>query len=68
MANLRNHWNPGPAAWHDDLAPLPASEWNYDRAAHLLDTPAPISSPELDFCLVAVAPASRNGRRHNRGR
>jgi hypothetical protein len=29
-------WSPGPAAWRDDLAPLPAAEWNYDRAAHLL--------------------------------
>jgi len=29
-------WSPGPASWKDDLAPLPASEWNYDRAAHLL--------------------------------
>ncbi|MGC4084511.1 MAG: DUF1800 family protein [Vicinamibacterales bacterium] len=29
-------WSPGPAAWKDDLSPLPASEWNADRAAHLL--------------------------------
>ena len=29
-------WSPGPAAWKDDLSPLPSSEWNYDRAAHLL--------------------------------
>jgi hypothetical protein len=36
MANLRSQWSPGPAAWQDDLAPLPASEWSYDRAAHLL--------------------------------
>src|SRR5881394_2823614 len=31
-----NTWSPGPAAWQDDLAPLPAAEWSYDRAAHLL--------------------------------
>ena len=30
------HFSPGPAAWQDDLAPLPRSEWSYDRAAHLL--------------------------------
>jgi len=30
------HWSPGPAAWQDDLSPLPASEWTLDRAAHLL--------------------------------
>jgi Protein of unknown function (DUF1800) len=29
-------WSPGPAAWQDDLSPLPASEWSHDRAAHLL--------------------------------
>jgi uncharacterized protein (DUF1800 family) len=33
---LRNEWEPGPAAWQDDLAPLPPAEWSYDRAAHLL--------------------------------
>jgi hypothetical protein len=32
----RSAWSPGPAAWQDDLEPLPQSEWNYDRAAHLL--------------------------------
>jgi hypothetical protein len=35
MAN-RIGWSPGPASWKDDLAPIPAAEWNYDRAAHLL--------------------------------
>jgi len=32
----RMGWSPGPAAWKDDLAPMPAADWNYDRAAHLL--------------------------------
>jgi len=32
----RTPWSPGPAAWQDDLSDLPLSEWNYDRAAHLL--------------------------------
>ncbi|MGE0360679.1 MAG: DUF1800 family protein [Vicinamibacterales bacterium] len=32
----RTTWSPGPVAWKDDLSPLPASEWNADRAAHLL--------------------------------
>ena len=32
----RTHWSPGPAAWQEDLSPLPKSEWNDDRAAHLL--------------------------------
>ncbi|MEO8465045.1 MAG: DUF1800 domain-containing protein [Gammaproteobacteria bacterium] len=32
----QNTWAPGPAAWRDDLSPLPRAEWSYDRAAHLL--------------------------------
>jgi Protein of unknown function (DUF1800) len=32
----RTSWSPGPAAWKDDLTPITAAEWNYDRAAHLL--------------------------------
>ncbi len=35
MAN-RIGWSPGPATWKDDLAPIGAPDWNYDRAAHLL--------------------------------
>src|SRR5438552_16473558 len=35
MAN-RLSWSPGPAAWKDDLSPITAADWNYDRAAHLL--------------------------------
>jgi uncharacterized protein (DUF1800 family) len=29
-------WAPGPASWKDDLSPIAASDWSYDRAAHLL--------------------------------
>src|SRR5262245_18146533 len=29
-------WSPGPATWKDDLTPIAAGDWNYDRAAHLL--------------------------------
>ena len=29
-------WSPGPASWKDDVAPLAAADWTYDRAAHLL--------------------------------
>ncbi len=32
----RAGWSPGPAAWKDDLSPIAASDWSYDRAAHLL--------------------------------
>jgi hypothetical protein len=30
------NWSPGPASWKDDLTPIRAADWNYDRAAHLL--------------------------------
>ena len=36
MMATRTGWSPGPAAWKDDLTPMSAAEWNYDRAAHLL--------------------------------
>jgi len=29
-------WSPGPAGWKDDLSPIAATDWNADRAAHLL--------------------------------
>jgi uncharacterized protein DUF1800 len=32
----RTSWSPGPASWKDDLTPIGAADWNYDRAAHLL--------------------------------
>jgi hypothetical protein len=33
---IRMGWSPGPAAWKDDLSPIAATDWNTDRAAHLL--------------------------------
>src|SRR5258705_6860598 len=32
----RPSWSPGPASWKDDLTPISAADWNYDRAGHLL--------------------------------
>ncbi|HEY7287097.1 MAG TPA: DUF1800 domain-containing protein [Vicinamibacterales bacterium] len=32
----RHPWSPGPASWKDDLTPIAPTDWNYDRAAHLL--------------------------------
>jgi uncharacterized protein DUF1800 len=42
----RTPWSPGPASWQDDLSPLPPSEWNDDRAAHLLAHAGFGGSPE----------------------
>jgi hypothetical protein len=32
----RISWSPGPTTWKDDLTPISAADWSYDRAAHLL--------------------------------
>ncbi|MCH8332798.1 DUF1800 domain-containing protein, partial [Candidatus Sumerlaeota bacterium] len=37
-----------PAEWADDLSPIAASDWNYDRAAHLLER-AGFSGPPEDI-------------------
>ena len=37
-----------PAAWTDDLAPIPADGWNYARAAHLLERAGFGATPERD--------------------
>jgi hypothetical protein len=36
----------GPGAWANDLSPIPASEWSYDRAAHLLERAASARRPK----------------------
>jgi hypothetical protein len=28
---------PAPVEWTNDLSPIAATDWNYDRAAHLLE-------------------------------
>jgi uncharacterized protein (DUF1800 family) len=42
----RTPWSPGPSSWQDDLRPLPRSQWNDDRAAHLLAHAGFGGSPE----------------------
>jgi uncharacterized protein (DUF1800 family) len=49
-----SHWTPGPQAWKDDLAPLPAAEWSYDRAAHLLAHAGFGGTPEDIEALAAL--------------
>jgi uncharacterized protein (DUF1800 family) len=54
-------WSPGPSAWKDDLTPITAADWNYDRAAHLLThagfggTPAEIEKLAHRGLAAAVA-------------
>ncbi len=44
------------ASWEGDLAPLPASEWNYERAAHLLERAGFGGTPEDVEHLAAMTP------------
>jgi len=46
----------GPAAAADDLSPLPASEWNRARAAHLLERAGFGATPEEVARVAAMTP------------
>jgi uncharacterized protein (DUF1800 family) len=45
-----------PASWANDLAPIAASDWNYDRAGHLVDRAGFGATPEEIARLAAMAP------------
>src|SRR6266446_9958897 len=46
----------GPAAWTDDLSPIAASDWSYDRAAHLIERAGFGAAPEEVARLAALTP------------
>ena len=52
----RTQWSPGPASWQDDLTPITPSEWNVDRAAHLLAHAGFGGTPEEIEALAARGP------------
>ena len=47
----------GPAAWIGDLSPIPASEWSYARAGHLLERAGFGGRPAEIERLAAMTPA-----------
>ena len=47
---------PGPDAWVDDLTPIAAADWNYDRAAHLVERAGFGASPAEIERLAAMTP------------
>ena len=49
-------WSPGPAAWKGDLSPITASDWNYDRAAHLIERAGFGATPEEIQALADMTP------------
>jgi hypothetical protein len=48
---------PAPAAWTNDLSPIAPADWNYDRAAHLLERAGFGGTPEEIEKLAAMTPA-----------
>src|SRR5262250_221603 len=47
---------PAPASWANDLAPIALSDWNYDRARHLIDRAGFGAPPEEIARLAAMTP------------
>jgi uncharacterized protein (DUF1800 family) len=46
----------GPAAWTNDLAPVAAPDWNYERAAHLLERAGFGATPDDVQRVAAMTP------------
>jgi hypothetical protein len=47
---------PGPASWADDLTPITKADWNYDRAAHLIERAGFAATPDDIDRLAALTP------------
>ena len=47
---------PGPDAWVDDLTPITAADWSYDRAAHLVERAGFGATPAEIERLAAMTP------------
>ncbi len=47
---------PPPASWANDLAPIGAADWSYDRAGHLIDRAGFGATPEEIARLAAMTP------------
>src|SRR5690349_3083509 len=46
----------GPAEWVGDLSPISSQDWNYDRAAHLLERAGFGGTPEEIQALESMTP------------
>ena len=52
----------GPAKWQNDLAPIAASDWNYDFAAHLLERAGFGGTPQEISALAKMTPSQAIAR------
>jgi hypothetical protein len=48
----------GIASWQDDLSPISSTDWNYDRAAHLLERAGFGGTPDDIEAFAAMSPAA----------
>ena len=55
-ANNSDEWSPGPTSWIGDLEPISEAEWNYDRAAHLLERAGFSGTPTEIRKLASLTP------------
>ena len=46
----------GPASWENDLSPITSADWDYDKAAHLLERAGFGGTPEEIEALAAMTP------------
>ena len=53
----------GPATWTEDLQPISNSDWNYERAAHLLERAGFGGTPAEIEVLAAMTPEDWEARR-----
>ena len=52
----QDEWSPGPAAWSGNLAPIAATDWNYDWAEHLAGRAGFSGTPEEIQKLADMTP------------
>ena len=60
-ASLPTETSP-PRAWQNDLTPITAADWNYDKAAHLLERAGFGGTPEEIAALAKLTPAQAVAR------
>jgi len=58
QAQLVTAQQPGFPSWQNDLTPISGTDWNYDRAAHLLERAGFGGTPDQIQALAAMSPGA----------
>src|ERR1700757_2098819 len=56
FSGIVTHAGPGPSNWIGDMSPIAAADWNYDRAAYLLERAGFSGTPDEIKALAAMTP------------